>query len=73
MLVSIFLACLMNVCASDLLTALWFHQSQMKPRFHHLFILNDVIDKFFAICVVSLSNFKGTPMKMTGTHLAQNL
>jgi hypothetical protein len=31
-----FSACLVNVCASTALTALWFQHSQMEPRFHHL-------------------------------------
>jgi hypothetical protein len=33
------LACFANVCASTALTALWFQHSQMKPRFHHLLII----------------------------------
>jgi hypothetical protein len=28
-------ACLVNVCASTFLTALWVQHSQMNPRFHH--------------------------------------
>jgi hypothetical protein len=33
-----FWACLVNVCASTALTAFWCQHSQMKPRFHHLFV-----------------------------------
>jgi hypothetical protein len=33
-----FLACLVNVCASTALTALWFQHLQMKPKFHHLLL-----------------------------------
>jgi hypothetical protein len=34
-----FLSCLVNVCASTALIALWFQNSQMEPRFHHLLLV----------------------------------
>jgi hypothetical protein len=34
-----FLACLVNVCASTALTALWFQHAQMKHKFHHLLLI----------------------------------
>jgi hypothetical protein len=76
-----FLACLVNVCASTALTALWFQHLQMKPRFDHLFLAQCNFEICCHLCGITVKKVKAiailcflcTPVSIFGTHLAQNL
>jgi hypothetical protein len=75
------LACLMNVCASIALTALWFQHSQIKSRFHHHLPIWCDWEILHHLCGITLKNVKAevilcilcTPMIIFGTYFVQNL
>jgi hypothetical protein len=53
-----FSACLLNVCASSALTALWFQHSQMKLRFHHLLLIQCDWEIHHNLCGITLKKSK---------------
>jgi hypothetical protein len=56
-----FSACLENMCASTTLTALWFQHLQMKPRFHHLLLVQCDWEIHGHLCGIALKKPKPQP------------
>jgi hypothetical protein len=53
-----FFSLFINVCASIALTALWFQPSQMKPRFHHLCLMQCDWEIHRHLCGIALKRSK---------------
>jgi hypothetical protein len=77
-----FFGMFLDVCASTALTALWFQHSHMKPRFHHLSLIQCDCKIHRHLCGIALKkSIKAeailcilcAPMSIFGTRLVQNL